>query len=287
MKFRFVQEHRETFRVGKMCAVLEVSRSGFYAWLGRQPSPRERENEAIALRVHEVHRASRGIYGSPRVYEELRAAGKRWGKHRIARIMREEGLRARSARRFRWIATKREQMPAAPNRLARRFVAAERNCVWVGDLTMIRTGEGWLHLAMLLNLYSRRIVGWATSASPRQEIALEALRMAIEQRRPATGLIHHTDRGGQYLAAEYQELLDEHGMQCSMSRPGNCLDNAVAESFFHTLKTEWIYHAHYKTRREARLAIFEYIEGFYNPERRHSSLDYQSPEEYERERSAA
>ena len=171
--------------------------------------------------------------------------------------------------------------------LERRFTTTRPNRVWVGDITMIRTGEGWLHLAMLLDLYSRKIVGWATAASPRQELALEALHMAIEQRRPRSGLIHHTDRGGQYSAAEYQEILDRHGIECSMSRPGNCLDNAVAESFFHTLKTEWIYHAHYKTRREARLAIFEYIEGFYNTERRHSSLDYQSPEEYERERSAA
>ena len=287
MKFRFVQGHRETFRVGKMCEILKVSRSGFYAWRRRQPCQREIENTLIAEEVREVHRRSRGIYGSPRIHAELRAEGRSWGRHRIARIMREEGLRARSARRFQWITTTRREMPAAPDRLERRFVATRPNRIWVGDITMIRTGEGWLHLAMLLDLYSRKIVGWATAASPRQELALEALHRAIEQRRPRSGLIHHTDRGGQYSAAEYQEILDEHGIQCSMSRPGNCLDNAVAESFFHTLKTEWIYHAHYKTRREARLAIFEYIEGFYNTERLHSSLDYRSPEEYERERLAA
>jgi len=287
VKFRFVQEHRETFRVGMMCRVLEVSRSGFYAWLRRGPSHREREDEAIAVHVHEVHRRSRCTYGSPRVYAELRAEGRAWGKHRIARIMRQERLRARSARRFRWIATKREELPAAPDLLQRRFHATAPDRVWVGDITMIRTGEGWLHLAMLLDLYSRKIVGWATAASPRQELPLEALRMAIAQRRPRRGLIHHTDRGGQYSSAEYQDLLDQHGIRCSMSRPGNCLDNAVAESFFHTLKTEWIYHDHYKTRREARLAIFDYIESFYNPERRHSSLDYRSPEEYERETIAA
>jgi len=270
-----------------MCEVLEVSRSGFYAWLHRQPSRRERENEAIAVHVREVHRRSREVYGSPRIYAELRDEGKGWGRHRVARIMREEGLRARCARRFRWIATKREELPASPDLLRRKFEASAPNRVWVGDVTIIRTGEGWLYLAMLLDLFSRKVVGWATSASPRQELALEALQMAIEQRRPRPGLIHHSDRGGQYSSAEYQNLLDRHGIRCSMSRPGNCLDNAVAESFFHTLKTEWIYHAHYNTRRDARLAIFEYIEGFYNTKRRHSSLDYQSPEEYERAKSAA
>jgi len=287
VKFRFVEEHRETFRIRKLCEVLQVSRSGFYAWLHRQPSGRAREDEAIAVQVREVHRRSREIYGSPRIYAELREEGKGWGRHRVARIMREEGLRARCARRFRWIANKREELPAAPDLLRRKFRASVPNQVWVGDVTIIRTGEGWLYLAMLLDLFSRKIVGWATSANPRQELALEALRMAIRQRQPRPGLIHHSDRGGQYSSAEYQNLLDRHGIRCSMSRPGNCLDNAVAESFFHTLKTEWIYHAHYKTRREARLAIFEYIEGFYNTERRHSSLDYQSPEEYERQQSAA
>jgi putative transposase len=287
VKFRFVEEHRETFRIRKMCEVLEVSRSGFYAWLHRQPSGRAREDDVIAVHVREVHRRSHEIYGSPRIYAELREEGKGWGRHRVARIMREEGLRARCARRFRWIANKREELPAAPDLLRRKFQASAPNQAWVGDITIIRTGEGWLHLAMLLDLFSRKVVGWATSANPRQELALEALRMAIGQRQPRPGLIHHSDRGGQYSSAEYQNLLDRHGMRCSMSRPGNCLDNAVAESFFHTLKTEWIYHAHYKTRREARLAIFEYIEGFYNTERRHSSLDYRSPEEYEREQSAA
>jgi len=280
-------EHRERFRIRKLCEVLDVSRSGFYAWLHRQPSRRERENEAIAVHVREVHRQSREIYGSPRIYAELRDEGKGWGRHRVARIMREEGLRARCARRFRWIATKHEELPASPDLLRRKFVASSPNQVWVGDFTIIRTGEGWLHLAMLLDLFSRKVVGWATSANPRQELALEALRMAIAQRQPRPGLTHHSDRGAQYASAEYQNLLDQHGIRCSMSRPGNCLDNAVAESFFHTLKTEWIYHAHYKTRREARLAIFEYIEGFYNTERRHSSLDYQSPEDYERRQSAA
>jgi len=287
VKFRFVQEHRETFRVGKMCEVLKVSRSGFYAWLRRQPSRRLLEDEAIAEQVREVHRETKGIYGSPRIYRALRKRGESWGRHRIARIMQEEGLQARCMKQFHWISTTRGEYPAAPDLLERKFNAPKRDRVWVGDITQIRTGEGWLYLAMLMDLHSRKIVGWSTSKSPNQDIALEALEMAVESRCPRRGLIHHTDRGGQYSSGAYQDRLDEYGIVCSMSRPGQCLDNAAAESFFHTLKTEWIYHAHYKTRREARLAIFEYIEGFYNTTRMHSSLDYQSPEEYERQRAAA
>lgn len=287
MKFRFVQEHRETFRVGKMCRVLKVSRSGFYAWLMRQPSRRVVEDEALSEQIRELHRASHGIYGSPRIHRELQRRGECWGRHRVARIMREQGLRARCMKQFHWIATTRSEQPASPDLLRRDFRAPRKDRVWVGDVTQIRTGEGWLYLAILLDLYSRKIVGWSTAANPRQDVALEALEMAVAQRRPRPGLIHHTDRGGQYASAAYQDLLDGHGIRCSMSRPGRCLDNAAAESFFHTLKTEWIYHAHYKTRREARLAIFEYIETFYNPIRLHSSLDYRSPEEYERKRSVA
>jgi len=287
VKFRFVQEHRETFRVGKMCEVLKVSRSGFYAWFKRQPSRRILEDGVIAGQVRAVHRESRRIYGSPRVYRELRKRGGSWGRHRIARIMREEGLQARCMKQFHWISTTRSEYPAAPDLLERKFFASKRDRVWVGDITQIRTGEGWLYLAMLMDMYSRKIVGWSTSKSPKQAIALEALEMAIQNRRPRSGLIHHTDRGGQYSSGAYQNRLDELGVVCSMSRPGQCLDNAAAESFFHTLKTEWIYHGHYKTRREARLSIFEYIEGFYNTTRMHSSLDYQSPEEYERTSTAA
>jgi transposase InsO family protein len=270
-----------------MCEVLKVSRSGFYSWLHRQPSRREREDEAIAAQAREIHRRSHGIYGSPRVFKELRDEGLRWGRHRVARIMREEGLRARCTKHFRWTANKRETLPSSPDLLRRNFQASSPNRVWVADITVIRTGEGWLNLAMVLDLFSRKIVGWATSPNARQELPIEALQMAIRQRRLEPGLVHHSDRGAQYSSAEYQNILDENGARCSMSRPGNCLDNAVAESFFHSLKTEWIYHAHYKTRREARLAIFEYIEGFYNTVRRHSSLDYRSPEAYERDQLAA
>ncbi|MCP4383712.1 MAG: IS3 family transposase [Hyphomicrobiales bacterium] len=205
----------------------------------------------------------------------------------MARIMREEGLRGRSARRFRSVSTKRSTLPAPPDRLQRNFAASRPNEVWVGDLTQVRTREGWLFLAALVDLYSRKIVGYATAPRALQELALEALDRAISQRRPMPGLLHHTDRGGQYLSAEYQDRLDRHGIVCSMSRPGHCEDNAVAESFFHTLKTEWIYHFDFTTREQARLAIFDFIEGFYNPTRMHSTLGYHSPDEYETMTSAA
>ena len=264
-----------------MCAVLGVSRSGFYAWRHRPPSDRERDDVALATRIRLVHRASRGTYGSPRVLRALQAAGTPCGKHRVARLMQLEGLRGRAKTRFRFTATPRAEMPAAPNRLGRHFTAPAANRIWAADITQIRTGEGWLFLAVVLDLFSRRIVGWTTAARPEQALALEALQHAIRSRRPAAGLLHHSDRGGQYASANYQELLDRHGMICSMSRPGNCLDNAVVESFFHTLKTEWLYHYRFRTRAQARLSIFDYIEGFYNRTRLHSALGYHSPDQHE------
>jgi transposase InsO family protein len=281
VKFRFVHEHRETFRVGVMCEVLKVSRSGYYAWRERPHSEREQANRQLLRAIERVHAESRGAYGSPRVHQALRRGGVSCGRHRVARLMREEGLRGKAKQRFRSIATKRSEMPSAPNLLARSFSAPAPDRAWVADITIVRTGEGWLHLAVVLDLFSRKVVGWATSERVQQAIALEALAMAIRRRRPEPGLVHHSDRGGQYAAAAYQALLDRHGLVSSMSRPGNCLDNAVAESFFHTLKTELVYHEHYRTREAARLAIFEWIEGFYNRTRLHSTLGYRSPEEYE------
>lgn len=281
MKFRFVHEHRETFRVGVMCEVLRVSRSGYYAWRERPHSEREQANRQLLRAIERIHAESRGAYGSPRVHQTLRRGGVSCGRHRVARLMREEGLRGKAKQRFRSIATKRSEMPSAPNLLARSFSAPAPDRAWVADITIVRTGEGWLHLAVVLDLFSRKVVGWATSERVQQAIALEALAMAIRRRRPEPGLVHHSDRGGQYAAAAYQALLDRHGLVSSMSRPGNCLDNAVAESFFHTLKTELVYHEHYRTREAARLAIFEWIEGFYNRTRLHSTLGYRSPEEYE------
>jgi len=277
-----MEAHRGIFRIGTMCEVLGVSRSGYYAWRRRPRSLREKTNAKLTETIRRIHEESRGIYGSPRIYAALHRSGIACGRHRVARLMRDEGIRSKTKRRFRYIATKRDEMPSAPNRLERRFTASAPNRVWAADITIVKTAEGWLHLAVVLDLFARRVVGWATSRTVTQTLALEALQRAVVHRRPRPGLVHHSDRGGQYASASYQELLDQHGMLSSMSRPGNCLDNAVVESFFHTLKTELIYQQPYRTREEARLAIFEYLEAFYNRTRLHSTLDYRSPEEYEK-----
>lgn len=282
MKFRFIEQMRVTFPVGRLCRVLGVSRSGFYAWRGGLRPDREDATAAVVARIQAVHHESRGVYGSPRVYQALRAAGHVVGRHRVARLMRLEGLRGRAAQRFRFIATCRStDLSAAPNRVQRAFHVPTPNRLWLADITQIRTREGWLFLAILLDACSRRIVGWATAPRPEQGLALDALRTAVGHRRPAPGLVHHSDRGGPYAGAAYQDLLDQHGILCSMSRPGNCLDNAPAESFFHSLKTEWLYHFTFHSRAQARSAVFDYIEAFYNRTRLHSALGYRSPTQYE------
>jgi transposase InsO family protein len=235
VKFRFIQAQRETFPVGQLCRVLEVSRSGFYSWSNRPHSERKRQNSALLQHIHAMHRENRGVYGSPRVYRALRATGHRAGRHRVARLMRLEGLRGRAARRFRFIATRRSDFPAAPNLVRRNFRADGPTQLWVADIT-VRTRQGWLFLAVLVDVFSRRIVGGATADRIRHALTLQALRIALRARRPAPGLVHHSDRASQYGGADYQELLDRHGIRCSMSRSGNCLDNALAESFFHSIK---------------------------------------------------
>ena len=287
MRFRFIQEYRETFPVGQLCRLLEVSRSGFYAWARRPQAERERANGALVEQIHAVHREHRGVYGSPRIYRALRTSGHTAGRNRVARLMRMEGLRGKAARRFRFIATRRTDFPAAPDLVRRNFRADAPNRLWVADITQVRTREGWLFLAAIVDVFSRRVVGWATSDRAENAVASEALRIALAQRRPTPGLIHHSDRGSQYASADYQELLDRHGIRCSMSRAGNCLDNALAESFFHSLKVEWLYHFVIRSRAHARSLVFDYIEGFYNRTRLHSSLGYRSPIDYETVVSAA
>lgn len=282
MKFHFIAAHRREFRLRSLCRVLGVSRSGFYAW-ARRPAPRQAErNAALLVHIRAAHRRSRQTYGAPRIYQDLRQCGITSGRHRIARLMRQEGIVACTERQFRWTATVRAALPAAPNHLAQDFRAAAPNQRWVSDITSIRTGQGWLHLAIVLDLYSRRIIGWAMAPTLTTALVHDALTMALTERRPAPGLLFHSDRGGQYLSGTIQRLLDVHGILASTSRPGHCLDNAVAESFFHTLKTELVYQHRYRTREEARLAVFDYIAAFYNRTRRHSRLEYHSPEEYER-----
>ena len=281
MKFHFIAAHRTEFRVRALCRTLGVSRSGFYTWV-RRSRPRQAErNDALLVHIRAAHAASQQIYGAPRIHQELLAQGVRAGRHRIARLMRREGIVACTERRFRWTATPRAELPAAPDRLRRDFTATAPNHRWVSDITSIRTGQGWLHLAVVLDLYARRLVGWALAPTLDQHLAHEALAMALAERRPAPGLLFHSDRGGPFLSLRIRQLAQRAGFILSTSRPGRCLDNAVAESFFHTLKTELVYQHRYRTREEARLAIFDYIAAFYNRTRRHSHNDYRSPDEQE------
>ena len=266
-----------------MCRVLAVSKAGYYAWRDRPASARERANRCLAVDIRAVHRRSRGTYGSPRVHAELRARGIRCSEKRVARVMQGEGLRARVRRRFRVTTDARHSEPIALNVLERRFTVAEPDRVWAGDITYVATREGWLYLAVVLDLASRRVIGWAMRHALERTLTLDALRMALAQRSPAPGVLHHSDRGSQYACGEYQALLARHGIRGSMSRRGDCWDNAVVESFFATLKTELVDGADWRTREEARAALFEYIELWYNRQRRHSALGYVSPVQYEQE----
>jgi transposase InsO family protein len=272
------------FEVGLMCKTLEVSRSGFYAWLGRDESDRAREDRRLTALIRGIHTESRGTYGVPRVHQTLLKRGLECSRKRVSRLMKAAGLRAKTRRRFRVKTTdSKHGYPVAPDLVGRDFTAAAPNQVWVSDITYIPTDEGWLYLASVMDLCSRRIVGWSMSSSLNATIATDALKMAIGRRRPQPGLIHHSDRGVQYACKEYRTLLTANDMTCSMSRKGNCYDNAVKESFFHTLKTEHVHHEHYRTRDEARASVFDYIETFYNRSRMHSTLGYRSPVEFENE----
>jgi putative transposase len=281
MKFQFIRDHREDFPVRLMCRVLEVSPSGFYDWLGRPESARAAEDRALVAKIQAVHGDSRRTYGSPRVHASLKAEGYRIGRKRVARLMRENDIRAKAKRTFQATTDSRHDHPVAPNLLDRQFTVAAPNMVWLADISYIPTREGWLYLAVVLDLHSRQVVGWAMDEEMPQELTLAALDMALKRRRPLPGLMHHSDRGSQYAAKAYQARLAEHGIVCSMSRKGNCWDNAPMESFFHTLKTERVHHRDYQTRAEARRDIFEYIEVFYNRQRRHSTLGYLSPVQFE------
>lgn len=281
MRFVFISENRKTFLITAMCRVLRVSRSGYYAWRRRPISPSRQQNEALAVEIRRVHRENRRCYGSPRIHEQLQDEGVRCGKKRIERVMRENGIRAKQSRRFRRTTDSNHAYPIAPNVLQRRFDAEHPNQVWASDITYIATREGWLYLAVVLDLFSRRVVGWSMKATLSQSLALDALRMALMQRTPPRGLVHHSDRGVQYASRAYQQLLKANGMVCSMSRKGDCWDNAVVESFFRTLKLEGMEQPEFKTRRQARLTLFEYMEAYYNRKRLHSTLGYVSPAQFE------
>jgi transposase InsO family protein len=280
MRFLFIQAHARIYRITTMCRVLEVSRAGFYAWRARPLSARVRDNQALFERIHAVHRSTRQRYGSPRVYQELRALGVPCGENRVARLMRVGGLRARSARRFRVTTQSNHAYAPAANQLARDFAAntSEAAPVWMADITYLPTAEGWHYLAVVIDRASRRVVGWALRPRLDQELTCSALRMALQHQRPAGGL-HHSDRGSQYASHEYRRVLKEAGFTVSMSRVGNCWDNAVVESFFATLTKELLGDRVFTSRAEAHREIFEFIEVWYNRQRRHSTLGYRTPEE--------
>jgi putative transposase len=279
--FAFIQAEKAEFPIGMLCEQLDVSRPGFYAWLRRPPSKRRCRDAELGAEAAQIHAANRRSYGSPRVHNELKERGHKVGRKRVARIMRERGIVAKRRRRFRVTTDSNHAHPIAPNVLNRNFATTAPDLAWVGDITYIWTREGWLYLAVLIDLFSRRVVGWAMSDQITTELTLDALAMAVANRRPPRGLVHHTDRGAQYTSAAYVQQLQTHGIVSSMSRRGNCWDNAVAESFFATLKQELVFHVDFATRVGALSAIFEYIEVFYNRRRRHSYLAYASPTDFE------
>lgn len=271
--------------VARTCRCMEVSRSAYYKWSEHKPSQREREDAALLEKIQQVHADSRQTYGSPRVYDELREAGVGCGRHRVAKLMRAKGIVGRVKRRFKTTTIPDPDATAAATDLVKRAFTPgtiEADTIYVGDITYIRTWQGWAYLATVIDLASRKVVGWAMDDHMRASLVCDALRAALDLRRPPAGLIFHSDRGCQYTSEEFAQLLQAHGVVQSLSRPGQCWDNAVAESFFSTLKVELIHRHSWPTREKARLAVFDYVESFYNTKRRHSSLGSMSPANYER-----
>lgn len=283
MKFAFIEGHRERFPVPRMCLVLEVSRSGYYAWRKRPVSKRKMANQRLVKQIEAVHKESFETYGSPRVYQELVAQGVGCSENRVARLMRRQGIQAKQTKRFKATTKPNRNHPVAPNLLGRRFTASRPDQTWLADISYIETRQGWLYLAAIMDLFSRRIVGWAMAPRMSSALVVTALKMALRQRRPPQGLLHHSDQGSQYTGTDYQQLLQDHQIQVSMNGVGSYYDNAPMESFFGTLKQELVYHHRYPTRAQARTDIFFYLEAFYNRRRRHSSLNYLSPEDFERD----
>ena len=282
MRYQFIREHRTEFSVQRMCQLLGVTRSGYYAWQPDQISPRQLENRVLVEQIRVEYKTSRQTYGSPRIWVRLLGRGVACGRHRVARLMRQEGIRPPKRRKRFPVTTQRQPgVTPAPNRLNQDFTATTRNTKWVGDITYIDTAQGWLYLAIILDLFSRKVVGWAMSEHIDTALVETALHMALQTRQPNATLLHHSDQGSQYTSAAYQSSLANWKIQPSMSRVGNCYDNAVAESFFGTLKAECVTYQ-FATHAQARTALFEYIEVWYNRQRLHSSLGYLSPVEFER-----
>lgn len=290
MKYAFIKQQRQIWPVGVMCRVLEVARSGYYDWLNRKSNAHQQRREALVAPIRQIHQEHRGRYGSIRIHKELIAAGQEVCVNTVAKVMRDEQIRGKNKRSFVPRTTDSDHhQPVAANLLNRDFTADKPNRKWVADITYVPTDEGWLFVAAVLDLFSRRIVGWSMGDRMQADLVNDALTMSLARRKPNTGhqaseadrLLMHSDRGSQYASDDHQLLLEEHGMVCSMSRRGDCYDNAVMESFWATLKTELVHHEHYVTHEDARASIFEYIEVYYNRKRLHSTLGYLSPEAFE------
>lgn len=287
MRFAFIDEHRSQYPIASLCRNLEVSKAGYYAWRERVPSARAKADVALCTKISTIHRNSRGNYGSPMIHAELKATGLRISRKRIARLMKLKQITGKKRRAFRVTTMSSHAYPIAPNLLERRFSVSKPNIAWVADITYFSTKEGWLYLAVVLDLYSRRVVGWSMSRWIDAKLVLNALQMAVKSRQPRSGLIVHTDRGSQYACNEYRAFIAAHGIVPSMSRKRDCWDNAVAESFFATLKREIRPERMWSSRAEARSAIFDHIEVWYNRKRRHSANRYLSPIEFEQCRHVA
>jgi transposase InsO family protein len=281
VKYAWIKSQEGTFPVKAMCRVLKVRRSGYYAWKRPKSGERQAQSQRLDEAIRRVCEAHQGRYGSPRVTQDLKDEGWRVGRPRVAKRMRALGLKARAARKYKATTQSKHNLPVAPNRLAQDFTASAPNRKWVSDITYLWTSEGWLYLAVVMDLYSRTVVGWSLSERMTRELVMQALTMAVWRRKPAAGLVVHSDRGSQYASHDYQHLLERHGFLCSMSRKGDCYDNAAMESFFHSLKVEQIQGNRYATREQAKASVFEYIETYYNRKRRHSTLNYLSPCDFE------
>jgi putative transposase len=282
MKYKFIMKNRKEYRLGKMCKMLEVSRSGYHNYVRRKMSQRQLENQMLLERIRRIHHLSRGLYGSPKIYQELRKLGLKYNRKRIVRIMRINGIRAKTKRKYKRTTDSNHSYPVAENILGQDFNSRVLNKIWVSDITYIWTKEGWLYLCCILDLCSRKIVGWYIDITLNSSLVIAALSQTITSRGENPGIIFHSDQGSQYASEEVRKYLQGHKMIQSMSRKGNCYDNAVMESFFHTLKTELVSFENFQTRDEAKMKIFDYIEIFYNRQRSHSSIDYLTPEEFER-----
>lgn len=285
MTYAFLDQHKDVWPVRLMARVLAVSTSGYYASKGRPASERQNHRDSLLVAITAVHEQVKGRYGSPRIHAELQANGHGCCVNTVATIMRQAGIRARTARKFKHTTDSNHARPVAENLLDRQFTATRPNESWVADLTYIPTREGWLYLAVVEDLYSRKVVGWSMDRTMTSRLVVDALEMAVRSRLPEEGLVAHSDRGSQYASEHYQRLLSRHGIECSMSGVGQCWDNAPMESFFATLKKELVHDEDYATREEAKASVFEYIEVFYNRQRRHSALSYESPERYEQQRA--